>query len=102
MEPHAFPGRPPSHIPCDVLEGLREFGFTWSKISQMIDVSRWKISRRVNKYGLENLQGFSDFSDDALDTIAKDFVARHGRTVGPVYIAGFLQASGFRIQRHQI
>ncbi len=102
VKPHPGPGRPPVHIPCDVLEGLRELGFTWSKIAQMFGVSRWTIARRVKEYGLENLQGFSDVSDDVLDNIVKDFVARHGRTVGQVYIAGFLKASGFRIQRQRV
>ena len=58
VKPHPGPGRPPVHIPCDVLEGLRELGFTWNKIAQMFGVSRWTIARRVKEYGLENLQGF--------------------------------------------
>eukprot|EP00794_Sanderia_malayensis_P013329 gene13329-14705_t len=49
VEHYAGPGRPPVHIPCDVLEGLRELGFTWSKIAQMFGVSRWTIARRVKE-----------------------------------------------------
>ena len=81
-------GRPSFNIPCERLEELRGLGFTWSKIAQMLGVSRWTISRRVKQYGLECLQGFSDISDQDLDSLDKELLIRQGRTMGQVFIGG--------------
>ena len=40
------PGRPRFDIPAEMLEELRELGFSWIKIGE-----RWTIHRRVEKYG---------------------------------------------------
>ena len=96
------PGRPKIHIPCEMLEDLRGIGFSWSKIAKVFSVSRWTVSRRVKEYDLDELQGFSDISDSELDNIIANYVSHHGRTVGQVYIAGYLQSVGLRIQRHRV
>ena len=41
------PGRPRFDIPAEILEELRELGFSWIKIGEMLDVTRWTIHRRV-------------------------------------------------------
>ena len=45
------PGRPRFDIPAEMLEELRELGFSWIKIKEMLGVSRWTIHRRVEQYG---------------------------------------------------
>ena len=49
-------GRPTYHIPKEVLVELRGFNFSWSKILDMFGVSRWTVMRRVQEYGLSDLQ----------------------------------------------
>ncbi len=58
--------------------------------------------RRVKAYGLENLQGFSEVSDEALDSFVKEIVQRHGRTIGQVFVAGYLKSKGLLVQRHRV
>ena len=62
-------GRPSIKIPMETLEELRGIGFTWTKIAQMLGVSRWTIHRRVVEYGLDDMKGFSQLSDAELDEI---------------------------------
>ena len=97
-----LPGRPSFNLPCETLEELRGLGFTWSKIAQMLGVSRWTISRRVKQYGLESLQGFSDISDQDLDSLVKELLERQGRTMGQVFISGYLKSKGLWVQRRRV
>ena len=96
------PGRPRFDIPAEMLEELRELGFSWIKIGEMLGVSRWTIHRRVAEYGLENMTGFHHLSDEELDKIVRGFISDHGRTTGQGYVGGYLKALGFRIQRKRI
>ena len=41
------PGRPCFDIPAEMLEELRGLGFSWTKIGEMLGVSRWTIHRSV-------------------------------------------------------
>ena len=41
-----------------ILEGLRELGFTWTRIANMLNVSRSTIHRCVADLGLEVLVSF--------------------------------------------
>ena len=57
------PGRPRFDIPGEVLEELRELGFGWIKIGEILSVSRWTIHRRVEEHGLPNITGFHYLPD---------------------------------------
>ncbi|XP_068723738.1 uncharacterized protein [Montipora capricornis] len=96
------PGRPRFNIPAEMLEELRELGFSWIKIGEMLGVSRWTIHRRVEEYGLQNMTGFHHLPDEELDEIVRSFISDHGRTTGQGYVGGYLKALGFRIQRKRI
>ena len=50
-------------IPGEMLEELRELGFSWIKIGEILGVSRWTIHRRVEEYGLQNMTGFHYLAD---------------------------------------
>ena len=68
-----MPGRPRLNINKDVLEELRGcFGFTWYKISKMLNVSRWTVARRVEEFDLYAGAHFSDISDEEVDSIVKE------------------------------
>ena len=85
-----------------MLEELRGLGFSWTKIGEMLGVSRWTIHRRVSSYGLENMTGFNDLSDAEIDEIVESFILNYGRTVGQDYVGGYIRSLGLRIQRRRI
>ena len=95
-------GRLKTHIPCEMLEDLRGIRFSWSKIAKVFIVSRWKMNRRVKKYDLDELQDFSDISSSELYNITANYMSQHRRTVGKVYLAGYLKSVGLRIQTHRV
>eukprot|EP00794_Sanderia_malayensis_P021078 gene21078-23132_t len=97
------PGRPSYFIPPELLEELRgKYGLSWNKISGMLKVSHWTIARRVNYYGLQDLQNFSPLTNDEIDTIVKDYNITHGATTGESYLRGHFRALGYHIQRRRI
>ena len=49
-----------------MLEELRELGFSWIKIGELLDVSRWTIHRRIEEYGFQNMTGFHHLPDEEL------------------------------------
>ena len=64
------PGRPSLVIQKELLEDLRCSGYyTWTEIARMLRISRWTLHRRVTEYNLQNLNRFSDISDEELDTL---------------------------------
>ena len=95
-------GRPRFHITSEVLEDLRSLGFSWCKIAMMLGVSRWTISRRVRDYGLEDMRGFSQISNEELDHIVRSYMDQHGTTSGQIYITGHIRSLGYRVQRSRI
>ena len=50
-----------------MLKELRELGFTWTRIVDMLGVSRWTFHRRVAEYGLQDMRGFDGLPDQRLD-----------------------------------
>jgi hypothetical protein len=96
------PGRPPFYIPAETLEDLRGIGFSWQKIAQFFGVSRWTVYRRVQAYGLQNMQQFSLLSDAEIDDIVSEYLGRHGFTTGRTYLAGYLRSLGLRVQRRRV
>ena len=89
------PGRPR-------LIQLRSCGFTWKNISEMLLVSRWTIRRRVIEYGIQEITGYSDISDEELDTIIQQFIGQHGSLVGCSIVSGHLRSLARRIQRQRV
>lgn len=96
------PGRPSFNISAEMLEDLRGYGFSWTKIARMLGVSRWTIHRRVRDMGLTNLVEFTLISDDELDALVSSYINRHGDNSGQVYIIGYLRSLGIRVQRHRV
>ena len=94
------PGRPSLVIQKELLEDLRCSGYyTWTEIARMLRISRWTLHRRVTEYNLQSLNGFSDTSDEELDTL---IMSRHGNTTGESYIIGFIRSQNLRVQRDRV
>ena len=95
-------GRPRYSIPEDVLLHLRSSGFTWTKIAEMLLVSRWTLRRRVMEFGIQEITEFSRISDEQLDGIISRFMRDHGTLVGYSLVSGHLRSIGLRVQRDRI
>ena len=72
------------------------------KTYQMLLVSRWTIRRRVIEYGIQEITGYSDISDEELDTIIQQFIGQHGSLVGCSIVSGHLRSLALRIQRQRV
>lgn len=84
------PGKLAFDIPTELLEDLLGLGFTYTRIAEMLGVSRWTISRRIKDYGLEDFRSFSKLADDELDELVRDYIREHVATSGQVYMTGYL------------
>jgi predicted transcriptional regulator len=100
-EANGCPGRPRFVIRAEMLEELRELGFSWTKKGEILGVSRWTIHRRVAEYGLENTTGFHHLPDEELDEKVKEFILNHGCTTGQL-CRRLLKSVGLRTQRKRI
>ena len=68
----------------------------------MFGVSRWTVMRRVQEYGISDLQEFSNISDERIDDIIKDFISCHGRTTGEPFMSGYFHSIGLHVERYRI
>ena len=88
-------------ISAELLEDLLGLGFTYTRIAQMLGVSRWTISRRIKDYGLEDFRSFSKLSDDELDDVVQGYIREHVATSGQVCMTGYVRSLGLRVQRRR-
>ena len=91
-------GRPKLGINENVILELRSLRFKWKDISDMLLVSRWTIRRRVIEYGIQDIKGFSQLSDEHV----RNFMQQRGNLVGFSMTAGYLQSIGLRVKRDRI
>ena len=72
-------------------------GFTRARLhvgkhsARIFRVTRGTIMRRVRLFDLEHLSLSSTRTDEAIDSIIHDFLARHGSTIGETYLRGPLK-----------
>ena len=59
--------------------------------ARIFRVSRWTIMRRVCLFDLEHFALTSTRTDEAIDSIIYDVVARHGSTTGETYLPKHLK-----------
>ncbi len=62
-------GRPKFEIPENQLKFLREFGFTWTQVQNLLGISRSTLLRRRNELGMnsgDEGERFSDINDEQL------------------------------------
>ncbi len=100
-------GRKTIKITKDQLEHLRSLYFSWQKISELLGVSISTIQRRRREYGLsENLEKFSNISDDEFDSIYSGISQSENGpmtpNIGRRRFIGALRSRGQSIQRWRI
>ena len=88
--------------PKETLLEFRSLGFTWKQIAGMLLVSRWTLCRRVKELNIEDVCGYSDFSDGEFDNIIRQFVQQHRMFVGYPIVSGHLKSINLCIQRRRI
>ena len=82
----------------EVIRDLRMLGFTWTKIANILNVSRQTLYRHLNGSGL---MGFTDVTDEELDGIIQSYKATHPND-GEQIITGYLRSVGMCIPRRRI
>ena len=77
---------------------FRRLGFSWEDISRMLGVSSWTLHRRRHESGTFDEFGYSDITDNELDTIVRG-VMQTTPQAGRNLVLGALLSRGLRIQR---
>ena len=70
-------GRPRLTVDIEDIEYLRSVHFSWTKISQILEISRSTLYRRLDEFNLSCDLTFSNISDQELDTIITDIKRDH-------------------------
>ena len=91
------PGHPKVDLSQDTLVYFRSLGFKWNYIADMSLVSRWTIRRRVVEFGLSEVLGYSNISDDELDRSVSEYRQTHGVMCGRSMMTGMRRRRG---QKH--
>ena len=102
------PGRPKLNVTLEQIEFLRSLHFSWEKIAQLLQVSVPTLQKRRREFGIsDNLQQYSDISDDNLDKIYRELTASDTNSsggfltpnIGRRRFIGALRSRGIRVQR---
>ncbi|PFX25078.1 hypothetical protein AWC38_SpisGene10295 [Stylophora pistillata] len=102
------PGRKPYDISKERVEHLRSLFFSWTKIAAILQVSISTLQRRRREFGLsDELEKFSDISDDELDriyaTVSGNFQSGPlTPNIGRRRFIGALRSRGLRVQRWRV
>ena len=95
-------GRPRCHIQKETLINLKNIGFTWVQLANMLLVSWCTIQRRVEEFQIEEITGFLKVSDAELDQYVRTTKEKFGAFAGRSMITEFLNSKGLQIQRSRI
>ena len=88
-------GRLRYEIHREELEGLRELGFTWKKIVEILCVSERTL--RTKRHELEITDKYTEIRDNELDTFIQEIV-EESPNMGEKMLQGALQSRGIQIQ----
>ena len=88
-------GRLRYEIHREELEGLRELGFTWKKIVEILCVSERTL--RTKRHELEITDKYAEIRDNELDTFIQEIV-EESPNMGEKMLQGALQSRGIQIQ----
>ena len=93
-------GRPKYNISREQLELYLHYGFSLSKISEMLFVSTKTVRRRIEEFNI-NPKPFSNLSNEDLDAVVSEILSEFPNC-GSKRMAGFLLAKGLRIQQARV
>ena len=94
-------GRPRFQVDRNHINALRQLGFSWTKISCILGISRSTLNRRRTDLGIDNDSNFSEIPDDDLDIFVSHILSLIPNA-GELLVRGSIRASGIRVQRRRI
>lgn len=100
-EKRDYKGRPAFNITKEQLELYIAYGFSVSKISRMIHVSKSTIKRRMKHYGFSISQQYCDLSDTELDKLVED-ILKDFPNCGYRRMSGILESRKVRVQESRV
>ena len=92
-------GRPPYVVQADQIQGLRDIGFTWKSIAEMLSISERTL--RNKRREMDIVETFSAIEDIALDDIV-NALHLESPNMGERLLSGALRARGIRVQRRRM
>ena len=84
-------GRPRYEIHREELEGLRDLGFTWKKIAEILCVSERTL--RTKRHELEITDKYTGIRDNELDNFIQE-ILEESPNMGEKMLQGALQSCG--------
>ncbi|XP_019206542.2 uncharacterized protein LOC109196654 isoform X1 [Oreochromis niloticus] len=94
-------GRPRYNIPATQLTDMRDLGFSWMAISQMLSVNVRTLYNHRIQLGLVDYGTFNNISNVDLDHLITEILT-HTPGSGESYISGSLRGRGIRVQRWRV
>lgn len=94
-------GRPYFLIPREQLVSLRELGFSWSKIAQLVGVSRRTIFNRRVQLNIDDPREYSTLTDAGLDREVMS-IKTSMPNIGVRLLHGSLLSRGIIVQQHRV
>ena len=97
----ASAGRPSFNISKEQIEYLMDCNFSVTEISDILNVSKRTVERRMSAYNLIGINRFTGITDEQLDNAVKD-VKRTSPDCGSKLLSGYLRAMHINVQRSRI
>ena len=79
---------------------LKSLNYSWTKIAEILDVSRQTLYRRLQEFGIDSSK-FTSISESDLDTALTNIKSSHS-SCGEVMMQGYLLHSGIKVQREKL
>ena len=94
-------GRPQIDVDFDDIELLRQLRFSWTKIAEILGISRSTLYRRLQSEGISQHLTYSNITDASLDRHIELIKLRHPHD-GERLLIGHLRARGIVVPRSRL
>ena len=95
-------GRPKSEVYPEEVEYLRSLRFSWSKIANIIGISRATLYRRLDEWQLSRDAYYSSISDGDLDQLVRRIKVQQNPNIGEVMLMAALKVHNVWVQRTRL
>ena len=95
-------GRPKCEVNQEEVEYLRSLRFSWSKIANIIGISRATLYRRLDEWQLPREAYYSSISDSDLDQLVCRIKVQQNPNIGEVMLMAALKVRNVWVQRARL